>query len=69
MSKLPTEIWLLIASHITESQLKSVNSFFLDCYMNTTWKYLMITTNSPFRAVRRLLRMVYVHSNYLLDWG
>jgi len=62
-SDLPTEIWLLIAQYIPRSQLfrlKSLNSFFLNCWMDIKWRKVLIDTEFPHRAVRSLSRMVYV---------
>ena len=62
-SDLPTEIWLLIARYLPKSQLfqlKSLNSFFLNSWMDITWRKVMIDTEFPQQAVRSLSRMVYV---------
>ena len=65
-SDLPNEIRLLIAvclprSHL--SQLKSLNSFFLNYWMDIAWKEVTIDTQFPLSTVNLLQRMVYVHQN------
>ena len=64
---LPTEIWLLIAHYLSKSQLsklKSVNSFFLNCWMDLEWKHVFISITPTFSktialfTVRLLRRVV-----------
>jgi hypothetical protein len=66
-SDLPTETWLLIARYLPKSelsQLKSLNGFFFNCWMDMTWKQVMIDTEFPHRAVRLLSRMAYAAGRY-----
>ncbi len=64
---LPSEIWGLIANFIPKSRLfllKSLNSFFLNCWMDLRWKELLIRRND-FKYEMILQRVGYVH-NYEL---
>ena len=61
---LPSEIWVLIASFIPKSQLfhlKSLSSFFLNCWMDRGWKDLLIRRDaSKYEMI--LQRVWYVHN-------
>ena len=62
---IPTEIWVLIASYIPKSQLvllKSLNGFFLNCYMDRRWNKVLIRRIDPeFEEILQRLRCVYNH--------
>jgi len=50
---LPTEIWLLIAHYLGQSQLsklKSVNSFFLNCWMDLEWNHVDVSITTTYSA-------------------
>ena len=61
-SDLPTEIWHLIAQYLPASQLfklKSLNSFFLNYYMDLEWKKFNVHIDNidpkgPYHFLRRL---------------
>ena len=59
---LPTEVWLLIAHYLTKSQLsklKSVNNFFLNCWMDLEWKQIHVDITARYsETVVRLLGRV-----------
>jgi len=60
-SDLPTEIWLVIAHYLPKSQLfelKSLNSFFLSCWLTIRWKEITINTLFPDRTVDLLMRVL-----------
>jgi len=64
-SNLPSEIWHLIAQYLPESQLselKCLNSFFLNYCMNLEWKRVLVKINDfdpdleePCRFLQRLM--------------
>ena len=64
-SDLPTEIWLLIARRLNIAclaRLKSLNSFFFNCYMDKRWERVEIDnidTSFAAKVVHDLERMVY----------
>ena len=62
MAELPAELWLPIAQDLPESQLfelKSLNIFFLNYWMDLKWKDVTIDLKYPEAAVRLLGKMVY----------
>jgi hypothetical protein len=72
-SDLPAELWLLIAGYLPKSQLfqlKSLNSLFLNCWMDMAWERVQVTIDSdefPDRNIDLLLRVVYVHKKNLMN--
>lgn len=64
VSYLPTEIWHQIACYLTEAkifELKCLNSFFLNYWMNLEWKEVVIDGSRS----DLLVRIVYVHKKYI----
>ena len=65
---LPTEIWLLIAWYISNFQLfrlKSLNSLYLNCWMDRHWEVLEIEMGPKTKTI--LQRVVYVYKNDILN--
>jgi hypothetical protein len=69
---LPTELWLLIARYLSSFQLcklKSVNSFFLNRWMDVKWKVIDVDISARYSKTtfRLLNRVLYVDEKFLLS--
>ena len=70
---LPVELWFLIAQYLPKEQLfelKSVNSFFLNHWIDFRWREIQISMGVPCqldRSVRLLHKMAYVHKKGVFE--
>ena len=68
---LPTEIRLLIAQNLSESEIfgiRLLNSFFFNYWMDIRWREAMVDTDTPNFSVRALQRAMYVQGNDFFEF-